>query len=200
MKSRPGGEECLEEADPRGRGPQRSGKRVKSPHGSWPLCWGCCDPGLCPPPPPLPRPRRPCVTTGRAGARAACDCHAGRRVHGAGLWYASGVGRHGLPQLARNLPCLLAHRQLLLHPRGNFPEKRNGPSKGRSRTSWARCRFQGSSVITRRSESNNWRSSGVTCLSAACAARFVRAPAYAARRIDDLAKVAMCVRLLSSVR
>ena len=128
------------------------------------------------------------------------DCHAGRRVHGAGFWYASGAGRHGLPQLARNIPCLLAPRQLLLHPRGNFPEKRNGPSKGRSRTSWACCRFQGSSVIARRSESNNWRSSGVTCLSAACAARFVRAPAYAAMRIDDLAKVAMCVHLLSAVR
>ena len=110
------------------------------------------------------------------------------------------------------IPCLLADRQLLLHPRGKNPEKRRGPSKGRSRTSWACCRsgkpkaesarsrrrrvlnnaarvdcFQISSVIARRSESNNWWSSCVTCLSAACMARYVKGPEYAVRRIVDLA-------------
>ena len=65
---RPGGEECLEAADHRGRGPQRSGKGVKSPRGPWPLGWGCCDPCLYPS---CPDPGGRVWPTGRAGARAA---------------------------------------------------------------------------------------------------------------------------------
>ena len=52
------------------------------------------------------------------------------RVHGAGLWSASGAVRHGLPQLARNIPCLLADRQLLLHPRGKLPREEEGALEG----------------------------------------------------------------------
>ena len=55
---------------------------------------------------------------------------------GAGLrsspWNASRAGRHGLTQQARNFPCL--------YPRGKIARRiGRETSKGRSRTSWARC-------------------------------------------------------------